>query len=255
MPKKTEPVESVEKPSEPTTEPVVEPKKLELTEGDLQGIISRAVSEGIKQKDEEYKAKQREWTQKDRERKKGESKKKPQVDPLDKYTDAIKEAIKTGDDTIIDRVRAEVAETQNQQTAIDQHNERVEDKRDEFSQKILDVGLDPNDDTLLDVWETFEWNSWAENWSFADRKLDRIIKNLKKEPEKEINLESKEKPTLTDEERAEIARAYMEKEGLLETHEATPTGGATKDKDIIEAYAMGDATEEQYLQAKKNLGI
>lgn len=197
-----------------------------------------------------YKGLQRTLNKQNRKLRKFESKGQtttPQVDGLE----AVTEAWRDGDWDKAQSVIGDMKRTQQMANQYEEQRQIIDNKRDEFEALIEKSEESPDDAKFDDVWESFELAAaQTGNFNFAERKLSRILKtpNNPKPKEKTVT-------ELTDDERAEIARQWQEEQGILTTHVSNPSGGSKSDMETIEAYGRGDATEEQYLQAKKNLGI
>jgi hypothetical protein len=230
----TEP-EPTEPEKEPTEEPREEPEpKAEITP-EMAELISKAIAEARKKEQEEYKAKQREWTREDRKRKQEARRERPQQDitSLSKaFAEAIKEA--GGDPSRVEQISSELQKQAEIEQQRAQWEAQVEDKREDYRDRLYGAGLNPDDDNLLSLWESFDVASTVTgNFSIVDRKVESAIKKAQTQ---EVKVESKEKPKEEDIFSTPKGKAEIDKRALellkeknidLTTDPGSPSAGDT----------------------------
>ena len=101
----------------------------------------------------------------------------------------------------------------------------VEQERQALEDKLTEAGLSLDDDRLEEVRDAFEDAAEVTGkFDRAHRKLEKVLKTIKPKEEKTVKKGVKLED-LSDEEREEIKRQIMEKEGLLKSDKSLPSGG------------------------------
>lgn len=135
-------------------------------------------------------------------------------------------------------------EVQQQQWA--QWQKVVTQQKEKLDKAVEALKLNPDDEALGEVYEAFEDAAeFTGRFERAHKKLDKIAKKIEpKEPKG-----TKGKAELTDEEKEEIARSYLEKEGRLTSETGGPSAGSPSKADARAKFARGEITEEEAKKA------
>lgn len=157
-------------------------------------------------------------------------------------------------DPTIPQLEAELAERKRraaQATQFAKQEAIVKDERAKLDKKITDAGLDPNDDRFLDVDESFNLAAaYTGNFEIANKKLDRILKQVKPKGEnvekpKEGETEAEKIDRLAEEK----ARKMLEEKGLLTTETGGPSASSPSVAEARAKFARGEITEEEAKKA------
>lgn len=210
----TEPVESQKEPEkepveklEPTKEQLAE--KLELTKEQLSEIVASAVSEGIQKKDEEYKAKQRDLSRKDREEKK---KAQHPSSSLTELSKAFAEAIESagGDPAEVKKLAGKISQQAEEEQRMAEWEDFTNDKWEGYRDQLATVGIDPDTNRNLQrLFKSAKRGAIDFDDVDAEVKAMTIEKEKKVESEKKPEVESNEKPAETQEPTAAQMLAFL----------------------------------------------
>lgn len=110
-----------------------------------------------------------------------------------------------------------------------------------IEQKASEAGQDLEDGQFDTVRDAFEIATGTGKFEEAHRRFDRILKKVKPEGKETKKVE------LTDEEREEIARSYLEKAGKLKSDTGGPSGGEKtyKGEEVLETLDPSSMTPQQ----------
>ena len=133
---------------------------------------------------------------------------------------------------IIQQEQAEVYKTK-----VQAQQRTINTEREELEKRITDAGLSSSDEKLIDVWESFSVaETQTGDFTFANKRLDRIIKSVMPKEEKK---EAKEPDV------EEGVRKEMEKRGLLNTDTGGPSASAMSAQKAMQEYGAGNITAEE----------
>lgn len=121
----------------------------------------------------------------------------------------------------ISQLRAEIAveEAKEAQKAIEGNKKASE-------QKILDAGLNPEDEAFDSFWDEFDLSTQSGDFSQANKRLDSIL-----EKAESAKLEEPEGDTI-DSLAEERVRSIMEERGLLTTDNGFPSAASSDYEDL-----------------------
>jgi len=228
----TENVEGKEQPQTPTPEVEAKPQPEQVTLGkeELSNLMAEAVNKGIAQREETYKAQQRELTKQDLERKR-----KMQEPPVEDsgyktLAEATAKAIENQDPSLMRQVAAEIEQKKMVETQQRQWNEYVSKEEERVLGLIYDQDLDPGDDKLEPVMDWIEVGKKTGDFSIAEKKLNKIAKQIKAQPKEEAKVEPKEEPKKeepkVEPKEEDILKYLKEKKGIdLTSDMGSPSGG------------------------------
>lgn len=120
---------------------------------------------------------------------------------------------------------------------------KIAEEESGIKQQIIDAGDDPDDEKFDRTWDAFKLAKVDGDFSDAHTRVDRILKEVKPE-------EKKEKGELTDEEKEEIARSYLEKTGKLKSDTGGPSASG---KPPITRAWLKTATVEEYKERQQEI--
>lgn len=200
---------------EPETPPT-EPQTISMTREELDAKVAEAKAEAMK----EYQGIQRIIAKKDQEIEylRGQTSKPRTSTPAYK---ALLDALEAGQDalgepnpklTLAKQIIAEEEKREAQEVVYRQQEAIANKAKDDLANKIKEANLNPEDEMFDDVWDAWDLsNALDGKFERAERKLSRILKNVKP-PEKK------------EEDEEEIARKVLEKKGLLKSETGGPSG-------------------------------
>lgn len=221
-------------------EPTVEPEVKEPTEPTTftQEDLDKAREEGKSEAWEQYQGIQRALSTKDRRIKELESQQPqaPRINQIQREMLDLMAGDAYSDDPTrqgrIQQLRAELTREEQLQA----QEIFIRQKRDEVNKKIVDAGLDPNDESLEGVEDAFDLFCVDGKFGRVDRKLDRVLSKAK--PQKS---EPKEAGQLSEEDKEKIAREYLDKQGLTKGDTGLPSaGGMSFTREDIEKMSPGE---------------
>ena len=140
--------------------------------------------------------------------------------------DKIRQQQETGvPDAMVPIIQAEITakrQREFQQNQMAQWQARVNQEEATFSQKIDELGLDPDDEKLEDARDAFDMAAkFTGDFERAYRKLDKVVKQV--EPKAEAKAESEE--TKKQKWIEEGKRQALEEKGVLNIPSGMPSGG------------------------------
>lgn len=95
---------------------------------------------------------------------------------------------------------------------------KIAEEESGIKQQIIDAGEDPDDEQFDRTWDAFKLAKVDGDFSDAHKRVDRILDKVKPK-------EKETKGELTDDEKEEIARSYLEKKGSLKSDTGGPSAG------------------------------
>jgi len=134
------------------------------------------------------------------------------------------------------------------QEATRRQQEEYNQRADTQWGRLEGLGITKEDDVY---WDVLQWLSQGQ-LERAEIKLNKLEAAKNKEQVEPPKAEAKSE--LTQEQKDEIVREYLEKQGALVTDIEGPSAISPKKADIIRRYAQGDpsVSEEQYEKAMKS---
>ena len=94
----------------------------------------------------------------------------------------------------------------------------IQNQEDALTKKLEDAGIDPSSPEAIPVWDSFAMEKQHADFSFANKKSDLLIGKPKE-------TKGEKKASLSDDDKEELERQFMEKHGLLKSETGGPSGG------------------------------
>ena len=94
----------------------------------------------------------------------------------------------------------------------------IQNQEDALTKKLEDAGINPNSPEAIPTWESFAMAKQHADFSFANKKADLLIGKPKE-------TKGEKKAPLSDDDKEELERQFMEKHGLLKSETGGPSGG------------------------------
>jgi uncharacterized membrane protein len=149
------------------------------------------------------------------------------------------------------RVELQSIKGEIEQEELRQRISRIDSDREEMQNRIRAAGLDPDpaspnyDDRLDTVVLAFQ----MQDYPLAKTKLDRILSKIEKEKKPVAEVKKEEPKVNTDELEKQIEAKILKKYNLTNQEAGGPSASSSSRDAVIERYARGEATREEYEKA------